>query len=187
MEGTGTNKPIIKISYDEMEAYLTLPMPLLDQRYELTEVLGALEERGVRNGVNIERVSQIINENIFERECLVAKGTEVINGVDAYFDYHFRTDFNQKPSTRGDGSVDYWSIHTIEMVEEGQVIATYHEPVDGQNGMTVTGKQVTAKKGRPLPPLTGKGFTRSADNKTYTASIVGKIEMQRNRIMISKQ
>ena len=105
--------------------------------------------------------------------------------LDAYFDFNFDTNFNKVPSCREDGTVDYWSIHSVELVEEGQVIATYHDPVDGSNGMTVKGKLLIAKRGRPLPPLTGKGFDRSADNKTYTSTMNGKIEMKNNRILIS--
>ena len=51
--------------------------------------------------------------------------------------------------------------------------------------MTVKGKLLVAKRGRPLPPLTGKGFERSEDNKTYTCLMNGKIEMKNNRILIS--
>jgi hypothetical protein len=80
--------------------------------------------------------------------------------------------------------VDYWSVRAIEIVEEGQLIATYIDPVEGHNGLTVTGQLLTAKKGRPAPPLTGKGFERSADNRTYHASITGKIELKNERIMI---
>ena len=82
----------------------------------------------------------------------------MVDGVDAYFEYGFNTNFNKVPGRRPDGSVDYWSIHSVELVEEGQIIATYIEPVDGSNGVTVKGKLLNAKKGRPLPPLSGKGF-----------------------------
>jgi uncharacterized protein (DUF342 family) len=51
--------------------------------------------------------------------------------------------------------------------------------------MSVKGKLLVAKRGRPLPPLSGKGFERSEDNKTYTCTMNGKIEMQNNRILIS--
>ena len=113
------------------------------------------------------------------------KGILAVDGIDGYFDLKFDVNFNKKPTHRPDGTVDYWSIHAIEMVEEGQVIAEYIEPVQGKNGMSVKGKFINAKKGRPLPPITGKGFDRSEDNKTYTANMTGKIEMQNNRILIS--
>ena len=50
--------------------------------------------------------------------------------------------------------------------------------------MTVKGTPVTAKRGRPISPLLGRGFERSEDGLTYKATISGKIEMQNNRILI---
>ena len=179
-------EPKIRISYDEMEAYLLLPTPLTpDEDYEFNDVMEKVRASGVKIGINETKISAMIEERYFDRECLIAEGINVVNGVDAYFDYNFDTNFNRVPSHREDGTVDYWSIHSVELVEEGQIIATYHEPVDGSNGMTVKGKLLVAKRGRPLPPLTGKGFERSEDNKTYTCLMNGKIEMKNNRILIS--
>ena len=178
--------PKIRISYDEMEAYLMLPTPLeVGEEYTLSDILEKVQDAGVKIGIDENKISAMINEKYYDHECLIAKGINVIDGVDAYFDFHFDMNFSKVPKLREDGTVDYWSIHTIELVEEGQVIATYHEPLDGVNGMTVKGKLLVAKRGRPLPPLTGKGFDRSADHKTYTSNMHGKIEMKNNRILIS--
>ncbi|MBQ6844809.1 MAG: DUF342 domain-containing protein [Agathobacter sp.] len=178
-------KPKVRISYDEMEAYLLLPTPIGEDTYVLKDILELLKVNGVKIGIDETKVATMINERYFDRECLVAKGIDVENGIDAYFDFHFDTNLNRVPTHREDGSVDYWSIHSVELVEEGQPIATYHEPVMGANGMNVKGKLLVAKKGRPLPPLTGKGFERSDDNIHYTSLMDGKIEMQNNRILIS--
>ena len=179
-------RPKIRISYDEMEAYLLLPTPLApDEEYEFDEVMEKVRASGVTVGINEAKISAMIQERYFDQECLIASGIDVIDGVDAYFDFNFDINFNKVPSLREDGTVDYWSIHTVELVEEGQLLATYHEPVDGTNGVTVKGKLLTAKRGRPLPPLTGKGFVRSEDNMTYTSTMNGKIEMKNKRILIS--
>ena len=185
MDVTLKREPKVRISYDEMDAYLTLPEPITEEPYDLSEIFAAIEAAGIRIGLDREKVEAMVNENYYDRECVIARGIPVEEGRDGYFDYKFDANFNKKPTHRADGSVDYWSIHSIELVEEGQIIAEYVEPIDGSNGMSVKGKLLTAKRGRPLPPLTGKGFDRSEDNKTYTANMTGKIEMQNNRIMIS--
>ena len=178
--------PKVRISYDEMEAYLLLPTPAYGVPYKLSEIMETIKISGVKIGVDQEKVKTMVEEGWYDRECLIAEGIRPVNGVDAFFEFHFDTNFNKTPTRREDGTVDYWSIHSLEMVEEGQVIATYTEPVDGSNGMTVKGKLLVAKRGRPLPPLTGKGFVRSEDNKTYTALVEGKIEKSNNRILISQ-
>ena len=179
-------EPQVRISYDDMEAYLLLPTPIdEDEEYKFSKVFDRVKTSGVRACINETEIRTMIEEKIYDRECLIAKGIEAVNGIDGYYEYHFDTDFNKVPTIREDGTVDYWSIHAVEIVEEGQVIATYHDPVEGSNGMTVKGKLLSAKRGRSLSPLTGKGFERSEDNKTYTSMLNGKIEMKNNRIVIS--
>ena len=185
MEISLRKKPLVRISYDEMEAFLLLPTPVLEDNYKLEEILELLNSSGVKIGIDESKVSAMIEEKQYDREISIAKGIDVVDGVDAYFEFHFDTNLNKVPSLREDGSVDYWSIHSVELVEEGQIIATYHEPIMGSNGMNVKGKMLVAKKGRPLPPLTGRGFDRSADNKIYTSLMDGKIEKQNNRILVS--
>lgn len=186
MEVTVKREPKIRISYDEMDAYLTLPDPGEGEPYTLDEVMEAISKAGVKIGLDKEKIEGMVNEKYYSKECAIARGIPAVEGQDGYFDFKFDVDFNKKPSRRPDGSVDYWSIHSIELVEEGQLLAEYVDPVDGSNGMSVKGKLITAKRGRPLPPLTGKGFERSEDNKTYTATMTGKIEMQNGRILISQ-
>ena len=185
MEVNLKKSPAVRISYDEMEAFLMLPMPLGEDGYKFADVMDIIHKAGVKEHIDEKKVAAMIDEQYYDRECLIASGVRAVDGVDGYFEYNFNPKLDKKPKKREDGTVDYWSIHAVEIVENGQVLAIYHEPVDGSNGLSVKGKVIFAKKGRPLPPLTGKGFERSEDNITYTATMDGKIEMQNNRIMIS--
>lgn len=175
----------IQISRDEMEAYLNLPAVGMGDSYTMEEVKSALKAAGVNYGILEDVVEQMVRQRLYEREFLVARGVPAVDGVDGEYQFNFNAEFNNKPEVRVDGSVDYWSIHAVEIVEEGQVIAIYTEPTQGQNGVSVRGRVLPAKRGRPQPPLTGRGFERSEDNKVYTATITGKIEKQGNRIQIS--
>lgn len=176
----------VRVSSDGMEAYVYLGRPQPGEKeYVKEEIMQALSKKNVTAGVNEQAVERMISERRFGKEMLVAKGKKPIDGQDGFYQYNFNMELDKKPKLNPDGSVDYWSIHAMETVEEGQVIAVYHEPVDGSPGMTVTGKLVMGKRGRPQPPLTGKGFNRSEDNKIYTAATTGKIEMINNRIVVS--
>lgn len=175
----------IRISYDEMEAYLVLPAVPAGQKYSLPDVIGFLNAGRVVYGIDEEKIRRMLDSMAFDREICVATGVRPVEGQDGYFEYKFNMDLNSRPQENSDGSVDYWSIHNLETVEEGQVIAIYHEPVEGSDGKTVTDKVVPCKRARALPPLAGKGFSRSEDNRTYTADLNGKIEMKNGRVMIS--
>lgn len=177
-------EPVVRTSYDEMEAYILLPIVGMDETYSPNEVMDALHKKKITYGVDQDMILTMIKNRVFGKEVKIARGKKCVDGVDAYYTYNFNYDLNRKPKIREDGSVDYWSIHLVEVVEEGQVIAIYNEPVNGEDGMSVTGKVIKCKRGRPLPPIAGRGFDRSEDNRVYTANIAGKIEMKNNRIMI---
>lgn len=192
----------VNILEDEMEAYIYIdkkePSAIVSESGESEEskkmrvekltvpaILDKLKLGKVLFGVDQEMISRIVAEELVDEEFLIAKGIEKVDGIDGEYTYHFNTDVDKKPKIREDGSVDYWSIHVIETVEEGNLIAEYKEPIDGTNGMTVTGKPLIAKRGRPLPPLLGKGFERSKDGKEYRATICGKLDYNGSRIQIS--
>ncbi|MCM1284447.1 MAG: FapA family protein [Muribaculaceae bacterium] len=185
MEAAEKNESKIRVSSDEMEAYLTLNEPEEGIEYTLTDVQRLVEQSRISYGIDHDALEHIIRGKIYNREVCIAKGVQPVDGRDGYFVYNFNMDLNGKPTVREDGSVDYWSVHNIEMVEEGQVIATYHDPIEGSDGVTVLSRPVKGKRGRPQPPLVGRGFTRSEDGYTYTADFTGKIEMQNNRIQVS--
>ena len=175
-------QPKARITYDEMEAFLTLPVPKEGEEYTLEELLALLEKNQIRHGIEQETLRKMLRERIYNKEVCIAVGTPVVDGIDGHFDYHFNNNFSKKPKIRPDGSVDYWSINMVEPVEKGQVIAIYKPPVPGEDGMTVKGRPLPAKRARELPPLKGRGFTRQEDGNTYTSNMDGKIDMENDRI-----
>lgn len=184
MDAQQTKEPIVRISYDEMEAYLLLPPLSSGDTYSLEEVKQAVQKAGVKAGIDEAVLASAVENCSYGREILFARGMEPVNGKDGFYEYKFNTNFDHKPTLKPDGSVDYWSVHSVEIVEEGQVIATYTEPIEGLDGYTVSGKPKLAQRGRPAPPLVGQGFERSADGREYISKLTGKIDMKNDRIMI---
>lgn len=177
--------PRVRMGMNDMEAFLYLPIPVGDN-YTVEELEGALRDKGVVQGVNSETLERMVRERTYNREVLVAEGVAAKEGKDGYYDFHFNQNLDGKPMIKPDGSVDYWSVNRVEIVKEGQVIAEYHPAIMGENGVTVKGKPIMAKRARELPPLKGKGFTRSEDNRIYTSDFDGKIEMKNDRITVSR-
>jgi hypothetical protein len=145
-----------------------------------------LNSQKVVFGIDEDALARMIEDKVYRREVCVAKGEAAVNGRDGVLTYQFDTEMNNKPAIRADGSVDYWSIHSVELVQAGDVIATCTDPTESKNGMTVGAKPILAKKGRPVPPLRGKGFSVSADGHTYVADIDGKIELVNGTVRISE-
>lgn len=177
-------KPMVRVTYDEMEAYMLLPEPSEGEIYNVAQLKTALQEGGVNTGIVEEKLQELIDNKIYNSEVVIANGIQPVDGVDGRYEYNFNANLDNKPKMLPDGSVDYWSVHSIEAVVEGQVIAIYHPAIEGRDGITVKGRVLTAKHGREQMPIKGKGFERMNDNLTYTASMDGKIEMQNDRIVI---
>ena len=176
-------KPIVQITADGMEAYIMLVTPDDGGEYTVESLQKALDERGVKYGIDELALKELADEKKYGMETLIARGTEAVDGKDGYYDYNFNCNFDKKPLIKPDGTVDYWSVKSIESVVQDQVIAEYHPCVEGTDGKTVTGKPIPAKRGREQLPLKGKGFERRDDN-TYVALMSGKIETQNDRVVI---
>ena len=176
-------KPIVQITADGMEAYIMLVTPDDGGEYTVESLQKALDERGVKYGIDESALKELADEKKYGLETLIARGTEAVDGKDGYYDYNFNCNFDKKPLIKPDGTVDYWSVKSIESVVQDQVIAEYHPCVEGTDGKTVTGKPILAKRGREQLPLKGKGFERRDDN-TYVALMSGKIETQNDRVVI---
>ena len=115
----------------------------------------------------------------------VGVGVEPIQSVKGYYEYHFDKELDKKPKELPDGSVDYLNVNAISIVQKGDLIAEYFPAKQGRAGHTVTGLEIPVKRVAELPPLRGKGFSRSEDGTKYTADMTGKINEVGGRIVIS--
>ncbi len=176
----------VRITEDEMEAYLSLPPLEEGESYSMNQVIAFIRSQKVVACIDEETVRRMIDTPVYGHEVCIAKGKRVVNGLDGTLTYQFNTDINTRPEIREDGSVDYWSIHAVELVNAGQVIAVYTDPTEYEDGLTVTGKTIAARRGKPVPPLMGKGFSRSEEEHAYIADVSGKIELVNDRVRISE-
>ena len=79
-------KPKVRISYDEMEAWLYLPKPEGNTVYTVDSLVEILAENGVRHGVDRGELERIIKEPVYNWEVSVAKGTTEKDGKNGYFE-----------------------------------------------------------------------------------------------------
>ncbi len=180
------NKTYVRVSGDQMEAFLYLTDPGEGISYSRKEIDALLNQNGVVMGILDEVLNDAIERGVYYREILVAKGQNPVDGVDGYYDYNFSRVIDKRPDAKADGTIDYWNISSIEHVKKDQVIATYVPAVQGLSGFTVKGKSLMPKRARELPPLKGKGFEKQDDDLTYISLLDGKIEVQGDKIVISE-
>ncbi len=169
----------------DMSAYIIASRPDPGVEYSREDFFDALEKNGINTGIRESRISAILKKKIYGREVLVAEGTPVKNGEDGYFEYRFEVNTkDRKPSIREDGSVDYTSINAISCVNEGDVLAVYHPPVQGEAGQTVRGRVVMPKPAKDVRPFMTVGCSYNENTRMYIANISGRVELNNNKLSV---
>lgn len=175
----------VKIAQDGMSAWLYLAAPNETREYyDKPEIMEFIQSKGVTTGFHNSNIVAMIDKKIYEREILVAAGKTVVDGKDGYYEYAFAPEYNKAPRIREDGSVDYTSMKALQNVRAGDVVATYHHAVRGEDGYTVQGKPLKAKTVKEAPPLRGQSISNSENPDVYVATKDGKIEVKDGRIDI---
>ncbi len=172
----------LRVEEDQMSAWLYLAPPDRGQTYVKSDLETFLERSGVVKGFHSSNLSAMVKKKVYDREILVARGADVKEGTDGYFEYLFTPEEYGVPKIRQDGSVDYSHMSALQNVRKGEKVAIYHYAVNGEDGYTVTGGEMKAKPARDLPPMRGKGILR--ENDIYYAQCDGKIEVKDGKIDI---
>lgn len=121
-------KSYVRISDDKMEAWLYLAEPSeAEEKYKIDSLLDMLRQEGVEEGYLMPRLVAMAKKGVYQREILVAKGKEVVEGTDGSYEYFFTPDaIMEAPTIREDGSVDYGSMSMLQSVQAGDKLAEYH-------------------------------------------------------------
>ena len=177
-----TKGTYLKVDEDEMAAWLYLMPPEPEVEYRKQDLIEYLNQKGVVEGLHQSNLSAIIKKKVYNREILVAKGREIQDGKDGYFEYLFTPEEYGVPKIREDGSVDYTNMSALQNVKAGDKVAVYHPAIQSVDGCTVLGNIMQGKLYHDLPPMRGKGIRR--EDEAYYAQSDGKIEVKDGKIDI---
>lgn len=172
------------IAADNMSAILNMSQPQDGVNYAAEDIVAFLRTNGVVEGFLYPEIEKILNEGIYNKDVVVARGTTPIDGVNGYYDFYFDMGQSKKPLIRSDGSVDYQSMNIIHCVEVGDVLCVYHSAVPGRHGVDVKGRELRCKPGKELAPIKGDGFSVDEDGITYRAAVEGRVEYDNLKLYI---
>ena len=176
-------KTTVTVARDKMSASIMLHEPE-DEVYTKEEIIEALNKNNVIAGIDDDVVKQLVAGDLYDEEVVVAKGTPPVQGKDGYFEFFFDIVSRTKPLIREDGSADYSAMGRLATIQEGDLIAKYHNSVQGEKGETVTGAELMPRYVRELPVLRGKSIARNDETNEYTATASGKISYQNGNVEI---
>jgi len=170
----------------DMHAYLLLTSPQNGgaalSAQQLADVLAA---QGVKAGIQHDVLEKAASAPVYGQKILIAEGVPPLHGSNGSYELQFDAENELKPKVRADGSVDFYDLGLVTNVREGQVLCTITPPTDGTDGITVTGEAAPAKKGRPVPNMTGKNTKLSDDGLQITAAVSGYVDFAMHKINVN--
>ncbi len=145
----GSLRPEIEIiiSSDEMECKVRFNIDedyiKENKREVVTRTIMVLNQQKVNEGI----INDVLyGEIIPAKELLIAKGVLPIKGEDAIIELYEISE--KRPEIRKDGRADFYDLNLIDVVKKGEWLGEKIPATNGQDGKTVNGKIVPAKKGK---------------------------------------
>ena len=115
--------PKVKIVNKDLEAWIRLPALEEGEHYTIEYLHDVLRVNQITYGIDEAQLQKILDEEIYEQDVLVARGIPAVEGQDGFYEYKVNMNLEKKPKILPDGSVDYWSMYSVQSVQKDQVIA----------------------------------------------------------------
>jgi uncharacterized protein (DUF342 family) len=176
----------IDITEDEMDAKITATAPGRDGADISPEkIMKTLKAQGVLDGYDKKLLMDFVDSPVYGTPVVVAHGSDVIDGRDAYIAYNFETDRSKlKIKEADDGSVNFKELNLIQNVVKGQPLAQKVPAEQGKNGLSLYGKYLNAKDGRDVKLPLGKNVQVDSDGLTIIADANGQVLLINDKINV---
>lgn len=178
----------VELTKDRMLAFIKFTAAAnKGQQLTSEEIRQKMDEGNIKYGIDINLLEELYDNRDSDYPYLIAKGLAPVNGTDGYLEYHFDTSAaSRKPKIEEDGSVDFHQLSIIKGCFAQDILITSIPPIDGRNGMDVTGKMLPFKKGKLAPIFPrGKNVRISEDGRLLIAEVNGHIIYANNRLDVS--
>lgn len=178
----------VSISNHGLEAYVRIEPPVNGGAAPTLAMLkAALAEGGITCHVDAEMLEALAEKPDYDRNIAVAQGIAPVNGADGTATFLIETGKkNLVPRENEDGIVDFRDLGLVENVAQGQVLCTITPPTEGTPGLSVTGKELLQKKGKPVPSYLGKNTRLNEDGTAILSTIDGQVEFDGRKINVSE-
>jgi hypothetical protein len=182
-------KVTFKVTDDKMQAFAIFEAPAADgAEMYLTaeEIKSEMMVSGIVFGINEEQLKEIAGKEKLNVDYLVASGVEAVEGMNGRLDWHFNPVAETGPTILEDDKVDYKSIHKIQLVSKDDLLVEITRETEGTPGTDVLGRTVSAKNGKPAPPLpVGKNTVAGPDGLTLYAEVSGEVAIVSKKVTVN--
>ena len=169
-----------------MLATVTVTPPALSgAEVSAEQIIRNLEIQGVVAGIENDKITEFVDNPVYNVPCEVAAAIKPQDGRDAYMVYHFETDSTKlRIKESKSGNVNFKELNQIQNVVKGQPLAQKMPPERGKAGKTLTGRYLEAKNGKDIRIPLGKNVELDKDGVTLIASENGRVVFEAERINV---
>jgi len=175
---------LVSITSDYYKAYLSIEVHRADCVTTSAEILEALKAKNISYGIDMDAVESIVRNLGLSQNVLIAEGVPHENGKDGELTFYVNRDTRIQPKMLSGGRVDFKELDTLKTAEAGDLLVTRTLPTPGKDGMTVTGREIKAKPGKPVNFKTGKNVRISEDGLQLFADKSGSLIFDGDKISI---
>lgn len=170
----------ISISKDRMSAKLD-SLKNFEQDFSISkkELTTFLNKEKITYGIKEDEVARICeNLDSISFPVVIAEGSPMKNGVDAYLVNEVRTD-----KTENREKFNFRNVLKIPSVKSGQLLASIIPPTPGTDGTDVSGRKIPAKNGKQLKIRPGKNVILNGVNFYSTSD--GQLSLTNRMISVN--
>ncbi|MCR4430533.1 MAG: FapA family protein [Tepidanaerobacteraceae bacterium] len=174
----------VEISKDQMHASICIIPPKGGRMVDYGDILAELAKAGVIEGINHNKIKEILENGVFYSKVKIAEGKAPVNGQNAQIKYYFDIKKELRPIITEDGKVDFHNLNLVTNVKTGELLAEIIPPAPGFPGKTVTGKILPAKDGKDIHFKPGKNVNISEDGRKIYSNIDGQPVLSEGKISV---
>jgi uncharacterized protein len=159
-----TDNYLVRVSEGGLEAYLTILKS--EEKIQLIDIQKNLLKYKISYGVEIETVKNIIKNQLFDQEFLIARGKQAGKSKPAYLEYLISEKIESTPHVDEDDNADFKDINIVKLVEKNTGLIRKHPIVVGNEGLNVFNEILPAEEADDVNIVLGVN-TNISDTDEY--------------------
>jgi uncharacterized protein (DUF342 family) len=163
----------IHLHVTPIQARFSIDVGILTTTHRITmsDISFILEEKAVVYGIHYEVIEDILSNESYGQEFVIASADPPVLGVDASVSEAIPIDPDIKPFLDENGNADYKTWDNIRQEKKGDVICTRIPPTPGIPGTSVFGHPLSSSPGDDLALPAGLN-TQAIDNETKLVAAI---------------
>jgi uncharacterized protein (DUF342 family) len=156
-----------------IQVRFSIDVGILATKHRITkeDITHVLAEKAVVHGINLEVIEDMISNEAYGQEFVIASANPPVLGTDASVVETIPIDQDVKPFLDESGNADYKKWENIRQIKKGEVICTRIPPTPGIPGISVYGHPLSSNPGDDVALPAGLN-TKAIDNETKLVATI---------------